>query len=236
MDVQNRSVYARKGVIAQDSVFLEGYSGSFAPEFLQKVILPAEDERALATLEEAEQQNKRLEVKLQASRDSVYPLSVEWDECKVELAESQTNYKCVQETLEFTAGALSIVTEQKLDLEKALAEAQQTIDAYRIAVGNCYSVMSRRHKEVWEAQQTIARQREELTWHGDIGNYEVGNYTLIADDSLDEWESFVLQDVGKRGRAALEIEQSSCCSNPNVQTVNNEFVINTTCCMNCGQH
>lgn len=26
-----------KGVLAQDSVFLEGYSGSFAPEFLQKV-------------------------------------------------------------------------------------------------------------------------------------------------------------------------------------------------------
>lgn len=29
-----------KGVYAQDSVFLEGYSGSFAPEFLQKVNLP----------------------------------------------------------------------------------------------------------------------------------------------------------------------------------------------------
>lgn len=39
------------GALAQDSVFLEGFSGSFAPEYLQKVILPSEDERVLAALE-----------------------------------------------------------------------------------------------------------------------------------------------------------------------------------------
>ncbi|WP_339314653.1 hypothetical protein [Paenibacillus sp. FSL M7-0896] len=43
----------------------------------------------LAALEETQQQNNRLEVKLQASRDSVYPLSVERDEYKFELAEAQ---------------------------------------------------------------------------------------------------------------------------------------------------
>lgn len=47
------------GALAQDSIFLEGFSGSFAPEFLQKVTLPAEDERLLAALEEAEQELKR---------------------------------------------------------------------------------------------------------------------------------------------------------------------------------
>ncbi|WP_339189757.1 hypothetical protein MKY54_05180 [Paenibacillus sp. FSL P2-0121] len=51
------------GVLAQDSVFLEGYSGSFSPEFLQKVILPTEDERVLAALEES-QQNAEVEKKL----------------------------------------------------------------------------------------------------------------------------------------------------------------------------
>ncbi|MEK8212524.1 hypothetical protein [Paenibacillus sp. FSL L8-0463] len=41
-----------KGMTAQDSVFLEGYGSSFAPEFLQKVSLPSEDERILAELKE----------------------------------------------------------------------------------------------------------------------------------------------------------------------------------------
>ncbi|WP_340398088.1 hypothetical protein NST50_15380 [Paenibacillus sp. FSL E2-0202] len=49
-----------KGVFAQDSVFLEGYSGSFAPEFLQKVALPSEDERVLAALEESQQLSTNL--------------------------------------------------------------------------------------------------------------------------------------------------------------------------------
>jgi len=49
-----------KGVFAQDSVFLEGYSGSFAPEFLQKVALHSEDERVLAALEESRQEGERL--------------------------------------------------------------------------------------------------------------------------------------------------------------------------------
>ncbi|MEK4474315.1 hypothetical protein NSQ91_13955 [Paenibacillus sp. FSL R7-0048] len=51
-----------KGVFAQDSVFLEGYSGSFAPEFLQKVALPSEDERMLAALEESQQRIGKLEL------------------------------------------------------------------------------------------------------------------------------------------------------------------------------
>ncbi|WP_326083752.1 hypothetical protein, partial [Paenibacillus graminis] len=62
------------GVYEQDSVFLEGYSGSFAPEFLQKVMLPSEDERLLAALEEAEKPDiksinkiKKLEADLQSA-------------------------------------------------------------------------------------------------------------------------------------------------------------------------
>lgn len=57
----------------------------------------------LAALEESQQQNKRLEVKLQASRDSVYPISVERDEYKVELAEAQQTIARQREVLEFLA-------------------------------------------------------------------------------------------------------------------------------------
>lgn len=56
-------------------------------------------EYLLAALEETQQQKNRLEVKLQASRDSVYPISVERDEYKVELAEAQQTIARIRENV-----------------------------------------------------------------------------------------------------------------------------------------
>jgi hypothetical protein len=72
-----------KGVFAQDSVFLEGYSGSFAPEFLQKVILPSEDEAVLAALEESQQQveeSKIREIDLEEQYKTLYRMYTDMDE------------------------------------------------------------------------------------------------------------------------------------------------------------
>ncbi|MEK4881452.1 MULTISPECIES: hypothetical protein [Paenibacillus] len=129
-----------KGVFAQDSVFLEGYSGSFAPEFLQKVALHSEDERVLAALEESQQQVKDLKEdkrRIFAVHDEQYARSSEY-----------------YNELIFVKGKL--------------AEAQLLINEYRIAIGNCYSLMSRRRKEVWELKQTVKRQGSAL---GDCEDY-----------------------------------------------------------------
>lgn len=70
------------GALAQDSIFLEGFSGSFAPEFLQKVILPSEDEHVLAALEEAQQQNMRW-------KEAITGLMMADTDVQKELAEAQ---------------------------------------------------------------------------------------------------------------------------------------------------
>jgi hypothetical protein len=113
------------------------------------------------------------------------------------------------------------------DLIKAnekLAESQLLINEYRIAVGNCYSVISRRRKEAFEAQQTIealrlakdyeielhaqscieyqqtiARQREALEWYSDKANYQ---YEVPTSGYL-RFISPVQVDDGARARAAL---------------------------------
>jgi hypothetical protein len=81
-----------------------------------------------------------------------------------------------------------------------------------------------------EAQQTITRQREALEWYANKNNYVV--------DIDSQWEPIIsaLEDEGNRARAAMEgNKEEVCCSNPNVQTFNNEFVSNTRCCINCGR-
>lgn len=86
------------GVYEQDSVFLEGYSGSFAPEFLQKVILPSEDERLLAALEEAQQEAKEWQDEAKEWRD-------EFVNKNEELAEAQQTIARQREALENAKGS-----------------------------------------------------------------------------------------------------------------------------------
>ncbi|AIQ34208.1 hypothetical protein R50345_05950 [Paenibacillus sp. FSL R5-0345] len=71
----------------------------------------------LAALEESQQQNKRLEVKLQASRDSVYPISVERDEYKVELAEAQQTIARQQKVIDWyeSGGSMGELVEEGSD-------------------------------------------------------------------------------------------------------------------------
>ncbi|HEY2492709.1 MAG TPA: hypothetical protein VGI33_07355 [Paenibacillus sp.] len=85
-----------KGVFAQDSVFLEGYSGSFAPEFLQKVVLPSEDERVLAALEESQQQ-------MDAYKEEYFRENAEKVRNKRLLVEAQQTIARQRESLEFLA-------------------------------------------------------------------------------------------------------------------------------------
>ncbi|MEK4193248.1 hypothetical protein [Paenibacillus sp. FSL L8-0323] len=91
-----------KGVFAQDSVFLEGYSGSFAPEFLQKVVLPSEDERMLAALEESQQDIEFFRAK--TSPESL-GYGAKWKEkalaARVELAEAQQTIARQQKKIEW---------------------------------------------------------------------------------------------------------------------------------------
>ncbi|MNO22844.1 hypothetical protein D3C76_126300 [compost metagenome] len=84
------------GVYEQDSVFLEGYSGSFAPEFLQKVVLPSEDERVLAALEESQQQINEWKEEAKQWRD-------EFVSKNDELGEAQQTIARQREALKFYA-------------------------------------------------------------------------------------------------------------------------------------
>ncbi|WP_340391985.1 hypothetical protein [Paenibacillus sp. FSL E2-0190] len=95
------------GVFAQDSVFLEGYSGSFAPEFLQKVVLPSEDERVLAALEESQQRIGKLELyvkSLEFNREDTQKRANEkLRERDTELVEAQQIIVRQRKALEFYA-------------------------------------------------------------------------------------------------------------------------------------
>ncbi|MFP4976362.1 hypothetical protein ACE6ED_13245 [Paenibacillus sp. CN-4] len=95
------------GALAQDSVFLEGFSGLFASEYLQKVILPTEDERLLAALEDAEQQKTEL---------------WECEDCGFSFNAIHTDMIDGKDTGEHSC---PLCAEERL--EKALTEAQQTI-------------------------------------------------------------------------------------------------------------
>lgn len=95
------------GVYEQDSVFLEGYSGSFAPEYLQKIILPTEDERVLAALEESQQRIGKLELyvkSLEFNREDTQKRANEkLRERDTKLAEAQQTIAQQQVALEFYA-------------------------------------------------------------------------------------------------------------------------------------
>jgi hypothetical protein len=76
----------------------------------------------LAALEETQQQNNRLEVKLQASIDSVYPISVERDEYKVELAEAQQTIARQQQDLIKSQTDADILLQMNRQLRKSIRE------------------------------------------------------------------------------------------------------------------
>ncbi|MEK3969480.1 hypothetical protein [Paenibacillus sp. FSL H7-0323] len=92
-----------KGVFAQDSVFLEGYSGSFAPEFLQKVVLPSEDERMLAALEESQGDIITLKQKVELYEEALMTYKDNRADMNRQLAEAQQTIARQREVLDFYA-------------------------------------------------------------------------------------------------------------------------------------
>ncbi|WP_339814592.1 hypothetical protein [Paenibacillus sp. FSL R5-0928] len=129
-----------KGVFAQDSVFLEGYSGSFAPEFLQKVVLPSEDERMLAALEESQQQKKEDNIEL-----------VEWEE----------RYTTLQRTyreLDISAGE---TLELLHETARSLAETQKRLRSETYHLKNANYLLERANKKLAESQKLIRDLKEE---------------------------------------------------------------------------
>lgn len=96
------------------------------------------------------------------------------------------------------------VQDQLAEAQQTIALKQSSIETLRGQVADETALHAKTAAKLIIAEQSIARQREALTWYGEIGNYEVGNYTVVNGESLlDEWESFVQQDAGKRARAAL---------------------------------
>lgn len=126
------------GALAQDSVFLEGFSGSFAPEFLQKVMLPTEDERLLAALEEAERQLQRTKITSSVHEGNSDAYFAECERLRGELEEAQQTIVRKQLYIE------------KLELSRE--NAQQAAD----------DIAKEKGSELFEARQTIALQREAL--------------------------------------------------------------------------
>lgn len=122
------------GVYEQDSVFLEGYSGSFAPEFLQMVILPSEDESLLAALEEAKKErddwhNNYLRAVADAE-DSPEIIKMQQErisDLAGELSEAQLAIEAMHEHNRKYAAERDRAT-------RLLAEAQQTIEELNIAL------------------------------------------------------------------------------------------------------
>lgn len=129
------------GVYEQDSVFLEGYSGSFAPEFLQKVILPSEDESLLAALEEAQQQNVCLNEESLANFQTAAKRGKALGEANAEL--SQLHGELVE-----------VERDRNYAVAKANSQAQR--------LSNAESRLNKVVQELAEAQQTIALLESEL--------------------------------------------------------------------------
>jgi len=109
------------------------------------------------------------------------------------------------------SAALEEAQQQIKELQEANRSACESRDiAYRsrndaiVTSNQHYAQLVEAQSVIQLAQQTIARQREALEWYGFIRNYELGNYPLLEDGNIGDWESFVQQDAGKVARAALE--------------------------------
>lgn len=119
------------GVYEQDSVFLEGYSGSFAPEFLQKVMLPSEDATLLAALEEAEQQLDEIKLK---SHSKIYTQTVQIQTGLERIKTLFNELAEAQQTIARQRGALEEIEEEMVD--DFSARAQKINQILNVALGN----------------------------------------------------------------------------------------------------
>ncbi|MMZ47211.1 hypothetical protein D1872_88470 [compost metagenome] len=64
------------------------------------------------------------------------------------------------------------------------------------------------HEYIGYLLQQIEIKDKALKWYAAIENYEIGNFTVDQNGELDEWESRVQQDAGKKARTALKGEDT----------------------------
>ncbi|MEK8215534.1 hypothetical protein [Paenibacillus sp. FSL L8-0463] len=177
--VNNHNLQRELEVAQEQDVFMRGIAENIASELKKRDQQLAEAQQQL-TLERERTDywgNKEEEARWEAAK---------WRE---DLVKAPKNLAEAQRQLSEKTGEL--------------VEAQLLINEYRIAVGNCYSVMSRRRKEVWEAQQTIARQGEII--HGidrDLTKLRMA-LVSIANDKAGEVSVWSMM-LANKARAALE--------------------------------
>ncbi|ASA20917.1 hypothetical protein [Paenibacillus donghaensis] len=131
------------------------------------------------------------------------------------------------------------------DIRRELAEAQQQLAEEKKWRAVEHEVAGGYHRELVEAQQTIARLESE--------NRRLGSLVPIVSmaTELMSWRDpgggkgqaealqliyrWALENPSPEYAMAKGNKEEACCSNPNVQTVNNDLVTNTTVCINCGR-
>ncbi|MEK3673576.1 hypothetical protein [Paenibacillus sp. FSL R10-2771] len=169
-----------------------------------------EVERLSTALEEAQHRIGDLETGLRVSERT----GMKWYD---ELAEAQKNYKYAAEASEMVNTALSHVAEERNALRQEMAEAQQTIS--RIEAEN---------RRLGSLVPVVSRATELMSWRDPGG----GKGQAEALQIIYRW---ALENPSPEYAMAIGNMEDACCSNPNVQTVNNNLVTNTTVCINCGR-
>lgn len=119
---------------------------------------------------------------------------------------------------------------------KALADVSEAAEEYDKRTSYYRGELRAGARELTEAQQSIARLTELLEEAGVIPELieaalkreKQSPYPTLLDTTA------VLNALLAR-QAEEGAKTEGCCSNPDIQTVNNEFVNNTTVCINCGR-
>jgi hypothetical protein len=129
------------------------------------------------------------------------------------------------------------------ELEAALEEAQQQLRTAKqtesirfssalMVVEECKQL----RRELAETQQTIVWQREAL----ESARNTMEDALSVGEARYKDFDTHLcpwadLSDGVYSIEASLGNKEEACCTNPIVQTINNNLVTNTTVCINCGR-
>ncbi|MFB5761044.1 hypothetical protein [Paenibacillus medicaginis] len=191
-----------KGVYAQDSVFLEGYSGSFAPEFLQKVNVDEVLEEAQGDIEILKFNGDSFSEMLSEAHREIVRL------CKG-LEEKDTTIEMLtkQITDEVAISAAAIVERDRLrkqleDKKNLLRMTDQSRDEARRMYKEACDEANELQQQLAEKEAEIQQLRKALKFYSVNSHYEC-SHTYDETGEAEVVPSKVGRDRGSLARKAL---------------------------------